>query len=280
MKKRIWKMAAMIAAIALILGLLWMGESLVGNPISKRRAQNAARQHLEAVYPGTDFVLDQVGYSFKDGGYYAHVTSPSSEDSAFTLAFDHWGKFRWDSYEDRVVHRENTARRVDLEYRQLAEKVLSQMEHYDPDGIQVARLELERRDWMQHEDCSPYAMAFEDLELDRVYDVGELGAQCGTVIFYVDTDDVTPEHAARLMLEIRRVMDQAGVGFRGLDLVLREPPKENAPRDKELHVEAFPYEDIVDEGLERRILEAHSRLEEKYAAMDQEKAAERNEADE
>ena len=203
MKKRIWKIAAMAAAIVLILGLLWMGESLVGNPISKHLAQNAAQKHLEEVYPGTDFVLDEVGYSFKDGGYYAHVKSPSSADSAFTLAFDHWGKFRWDSYEDRVVHRENTALRVDTEYRQLTKQVLSQMESYDPDGIQGARLELERREWMQNEDCLPCTMAFEDLELDRVYDVGALGAQCGTVIYYVDTDDVTREHAARLMLEIR-----------------------------------------------------------------------------
>ena len=279
MKKRIWKIAAMSAAVVLILGLLWLGESLVGNPISKHLAQNAAQQHLETVYPGTDFVLDEVGYSFKDGGYYAHVTSPSSEDSAFTLAFNHWGKFRWDSYEDRVVHRENTALRVDMEYRQLTKQVLSQIESYDPDGIQGARLELDRRDWMQYEDYSPYTMAFEDLELDRVYDVGELGSQCGTVIFYVDTDDVTPEHAARLMLEIRRVMDQAGVGFRGLDLVLREPLKENEPRDAGLQVEAFPYEDIFAEGLEKRILEAHLQLKEKYAAMDQEKAAEINEAD-
>ena len=155
MKKRFLKIAALAAAIALTLGLLWMGESLVGNPVSKHLAQKAARQHLETVYSDTDFEQEEVGYSFKDGGYYAHVKSPSSEDSAFTLAFDHWGDFRWDSYEDRVVHRENTALRVDLEYRQLAKQVLSQMESYDPEGIQGARLELDRRDWMQHEDCRP-----------------------------------------------------------------------------------------------------------------------------
>ncbi len=268
----------MAAAIVLILGLLWMGESLVGNPISKHLAKKAAQEHLETVYPDTDFVLDEVGYSFKDGGYYAHVKSPSSEDSAFTLTFNHWGKFRWDSYEDRVVHRENTARRVDMEYRQLTKQVLSQMESYDPDGIQYGTLDLNRKESLKNKDFRPYSMAFEDLELDRVYDVGELGARCGTVIYYVDTDDITPEHAAQLMLEIRRVMDQAGAGFQGLDLVLREPPKENAPYDKELHVEAFPYKDIYEEGLEERILEAHLQLEEKYAAMDQEKAAEINEA--
>lgn len=278
MKKRIWKIAAMSTAVVLILGLLWLGESLAGNPISKHLAQNAAQQHLETVYPSTDFVLDEVGYSFKDGGYYAHIISPSSEDSAFTMAFNHWGKFRWDSYEDRVVHRENTARRVDMEYRQLTSQVLSHMESYDPEGIQYGTLEFNRQEALEDGDCRPYSMAFEQLELDRIYDVGELGAQCGTVIFYVDTDDVTPEHAARLMLEIRRAMDQAGVGFRGLDLVLREPLKENEPRDAGLQVEAFPYEDIFEEGLEERILEVHLQLEGKYAAMDQEKAAEINEA--
>ncbi len=278
MKKRIWKIAALVAALALTLGLLWIGESLVGNPISKQLAQKTAQKHLETVYPGTDFVLEEVEYSFKDGGYYAHVNSPSSEDSTFTLAFNHWGKFRWDSYEDRVVHRENTAQRVDMEYRQLAEQALSQMESYDPDGIQYGTLELDRKEALENGDCRPYSMAFENLELDRVYDVGELGAQCGTLVFYVDTDNITPEYTAQLMLELRQAMDQAGVGFRGLDLVLREPPKEKGPRDMELHVEAFPYEDIYEEGLEKRIMEAHTRLEEKYAELDGEKAAEQSQA--
>lgn len=89
---------------------------MVGNPISKNLVQKTALKHLKTVYPSTGFVLEEVGYSFKDGGYYALVTSPSSEDSAFTLTFDHWGKLRWDNYEDRVVHRENTAHRVDMEF--------------------------------------------------------------------------------------------------------------------------------------------------------------------
>lgn len=277
MKKRIWKITAMLAAIALILGLLWFGESLVGNPISKQLAQKAAREHLETVYPGTDFVLEEVVYSFKDGGYYTNVNSPSSEDSTFTLAFNHWGKFRWDSYEDRVVQRENTARRVEKEYWQLADQVLSQMESYDPEGIQHGKLELDCRKALENGDCCPYSMAIEDLELDRVYDMGELGAQCGTMIYYVETNDITPEHAAQLMLEIRRLMDQAGVGFRGLNLVL-EPLKENGPRGTYLRVEAFPYEDIYEEGLEERLLEAHLRLEEQYATMEKQRTAEINEA--
>lgn len=278
MTKRIGKIAAMAAAIVLILGLLWFGETLAGNPISKNLAQKAAQKHLETVYPGTDFVLEEVEYSFKDGGYYADVISPSSEDSTFTLAFNHWGKFRWDSYEDRVVHRENTARRVEKEYWQLADQVLSQMESYDPEGIQHGKLELNCRKALEFGDGRPYSMAFEELELDRVYDVGELGAQCGTVVYYVDTENLTAEYAAQLMLEIRRLMDQAGVGFRGLDLVLQEPVKENEPRDTGLQVEAFPYEDIFEEGLEERIMEAYSQWEERYAELNREKTAEYNKA--
>lgn len=275
MKTKIWKIAALVAAAALTLGLLWIGESLVGNPVSKSLAQKAAEKRIAEKYADTDFVLEEVNYSFKDGGYYAHVHSPSSVDSDFSMGFNHWGEFRWDSYEDRVVHKENTARRVEMEYRKLAEEVLSQLEAYDPEGIQYGTLEFSRREALENGDCLPYTMAYEDLELDRVYDVGAMGAQCGRLIFYIDTDDITPAHAAGLMLEIRRVCDQAGLGFRGLDLVLQEPLPEEGPRQgPRINVENFPYEDIYEEGLEERIMKAHTQLEQKYAELDQQKEAE------
>lgn len=68
------------------------------------------------------------------------------------------------------------------------------------------------------------------------------------------------------------------MGFRGLNLVLRNPIKGNEALDRGLQVEAFPYEEIFEEGLEERIMEAHLQLEEKYVELDREKTAEMNKA--
>ena len=141
MKRKVWKTLALVVALALTAGLVWMGEGLVGNPICKHLAETAAQERLETVYAGTDFQIDRVGYSFKDSGYYAHVKSPTSMDSDFTIAFDHWGRFRWDSYEDRVLTRENVARRIEQEYFDLAKTVFAQLDSYDREGIQHGKLE-------------------------------------------------------------------------------------------------------------------------------------------
>ena len=85
MKKRILKISAFCLAIVLIFGVCWFANGLVGNPVSKMMAGSAAKKYLETNYPNTDYEVQEVSYSFKDGGYYAHVVTPSSMDGNFTL---------------------------------------------------------------------------------------------------------------------------------------------------------------------------------------------------
>ena len=109
MKKRILKIAALVFALVLIVGVCIFANGLVGNPISKAVATNTAEKHLEETYADKDFVIDRVIFSFKDGYYHAFITSPSSIDSNFTLVVDMWGNLRSDTYEDRVLSGWNTA---------------------------------------------------------------------------------------------------------------------------------------------------------------------------
>ena len=96
MKKRILKISALCLAILLIIGVCWFANGLVGNPISKMMARNAAEKYLETNYPNTDYAIEEVSYSFKDGGYYSHIVSPSSMDGNFTLRISMLGKIRGD----------------------------------------------------------------------------------------------------------------------------------------------------------------------------------------
>lgn len=274
MKKRTWKMLALLVSLVLIFGLLWFANGLLGNPISKHFALQAAQKRMHEMYSDTDYVLGEITYSFKDGGYYADVSSPSSKDSDFTMAFNWKGQFRWDSYEDRVVHRENTASRLEKEYQKCVEQVLTSSLFPYPGEIQYGILKLDRREAIKASAATD-TLAFEDLELDKVYDVSALGKQYGKLILYVDSDVVTMEQAAEMMLEIRRQMDDAGVGFRVLDFTLEQTVSEDEPRS-EIFINSgeFPYEDIYEEGLLERLQAADRAIKEEYAKQEAIKAEE------
>ena len=79
MKKRILKLTAFAAALALLAGVLWFSNGLLGNPVSKFLAARAAREYLAGQYPGADYQVESVNYSFKFGGYTAAVVSPVKE---------------------------------------------------------------------------------------------------------------------------------------------------------------------------------------------------------
>ena len=81
MKKKVLKIIALIVAIALIICIGLTANSLNGNPISKMLARRGANNYLEEHFPDTDYYIEDLGFSFKFTGYYAHVRSESSIDT-------------------------------------------------------------------------------------------------------------------------------------------------------------------------------------------------------
>ena len=69
MKKKILKIAALIIAVALIIGIGVVANALNGNPISKMLVRKAADAYLEEHYPNTDYYIETLGFSFKFTGY-------------------------------------------------------------------------------------------------------------------------------------------------------------------------------------------------------------------
>ena len=63
MKKKIWKMIALLVAIALIVVIFSFANSLVGNPVSKFLAKRGAEKYLEENYPQTDYYLEDLGFT-------------------------------------------------------------------------------------------------------------------------------------------------------------------------------------------------------------------------
>ena len=222
-------------------------------------ATNTVKNRLAEVYGDKDYEIERVTYSFKDGSYHAFIVSPSSPDSDFSMSLNMRGKLRWDSYEDRVLSGENTAARINKEYRDATEKVFTSPAFPYYTHIEYGDIEFNSREFAGAEDLPTYGLLTEDLVLDQIYDIRELGKAAGHLVLYVYDEDVSVEKAAEILLEVKHFMDAGGVSFHVIDLVLEYPkPVDDSPR-KEGRVETieFLYEDIYEEGMVERVAVAN-----------------------
>lgn len=272
MKKKTKKILALILAFALLVGVCVFANGVVGNPVSKWLATNTAENRLTEEYSDKDYEIERVTFSFKDGSYHAFIVSPSSPDSEFSMSLDMMGKLRWDSYEDRVLSGENTAARINKEYRAATENVFTSPAFPYYSHIEYGDIEFISREWVDAEDLPAYALFTEDLVLDQVYDIRELGKAAGHLVLYIYDEDVSVEKAAEILLEVKHLMNAGGVSFHVIDLVLEYPkPVDDSPR-KEGRVETmeFLYEDIYEEGLVERVDAANEAAIAHHAKVDAE----------
>lgn len=279
--KKILKITAFIVAIALLGTLAFFANALIGNPVSRYLATKTAKEHLSEHYGDTSYKIDEVIYSFKDGHYYAKVSAPDSIDGDFSIEVSMLGKLIDDHYDTYVADGTNTASRLDMDYRDLVDSVFqSDIFPYEAD-IDYGMLEFIPKSYftdeeihsevIKHRDTPWYGLVYEELIIDGVYDVRELGKQAGHIVLYVDTDDVTIEKACEVLLTTKKLLDDAGIGFYCMDLVVEYPrTADEAPVRKEgrINVDNFLYSDIYEEGLYERVKAAHEELEAYYAEQD------------
>lgn len=255
MKKRILKIAAFCLAVVLIVGVCWFANGLVGNPFSKMMARHSAEKYLEANYPNTDYTIDELSYSFKDVGYYAHIVSSSSMDGNFTLRISMLGQIRADDYPYRVEEHGNVAGRLFNEYRDMVDTVLDSYAY--PYTISMGFGDLEF-DLELGDEPVEGALTRSDLVNDKFYNVGALGAKNGELVLYIDSDIVTNEKAAEILLKTKELMDQSGISFHSVNLVLQYPPydeeKSYERPEGEINLKDFLYADIYEEGLIDRVI--------------------------
>ena len=254
MKKRILKIAAFVFAIILIAGVCVFANALVGNPISKAIAKNTAEKHLEENYADKDFEIDGVVFSFKHGYYHAYISSASSVDSSFTLAIGLNGKLIEDYYEAHVLSGRNTADRIDRDYREMVDKVLNSKAFPYNTHIEYGDFEFYPREHLEEHTVPEYALITEDLTLDAFYDVNELGAKHGMLTIYIEDNTVTIERLSEILLDVKRIFDDAGVKFYMIDCVLEYPKTEDGTeREGRVEVQEFLYADIYEDGMFERV---------------------------
>ena len=275
MKKHI-RIIGIVLVIALIAVLIWFGNTMMGNPVSHALASKAAKAYLSDRFSDTDYEMERITYSFKDGRYHAFMVSPTSIDGDFSVCFSMMGEYCYDTY-DSVQDGWNTAQRLNSEYRKLTDTILNDpalpYDNTQVYSIMFGELEIYPKEFIDDpnvHDIPDYSLVQDDLELNKIYDIKELGALAGHLILYVDNEVISVEETARIMLDFRSMFDEADIPFYAMDFVLRHPRTEDGQSDdEEIRINDFLYQDIYEEGLTDRIETAIEETAAYYAMLDQ-----------
>lgn len=258
MKKKILKVLALVVAIALIIGVGLFANALVGNPVSKYLATKTANEYIAKTYSDKDFIIEEVNYDFKTGGYYARVTSPTSIDSHFSLSLDFTGKLKLDCYDD-VTTGWNTAMRLEDDYRNAVKAITESKDFSEKYFIAYGEIPCILSDYPIDEEHPEYALQKEELVIDKIYDIKEVAAEHGKLVLYAYDDEVTHERLAELLLDVKNKFDNSGVTFKAVDFVLEPPKAEGEPMmsDEQIQIRNFYYSDIYEDGLVERVKKAN-----------------------
>lgn len=121
----ILKILAVVAALALASGILFITNAFVGNPISAMMANKAINKYVKQNYSHLDLEVEKSNYNFKNSSYVAWVKSKTSIDTKFTIEYGD-GKVKWDRYETDVLGKFNTLQRLSDEYSYIAKNIIAE----------------------------------------------------------------------------------------------------------------------------------------------------------
>lgn len=273
MKKIALTLVSILLALMLVFGCMIV-LAFYGNPISYLLAKNTAEKYVSENYADTDFVVESVSYGFKDGNYYAFITSPSSIDTHFTLYIRYDGVFLYDCYEDHVVSGHNTAQRINNAYRKAVDGLLESDTF--PYECYIAYGDIQFGSSIEVGHVPTPTIPYEELQLDHDYDYNDFAARAGRIVIYLNSEDVTAEHLAEILIETRKAFDEAGISFSLIDFVLQSSTVLDSNGVDYLRIEVmdFKYEDIYSDGMVDRVIESNNYANSYYDAMDAEKFGE------
>ena len=255
MKKNL-KIGICALALALLAGLVYLVNLFTGYPVSYFLVQNAANRHLAKTYPYTDFVAKKPEYSLKRGGFLVQGTSPTSQDSHFSLTYDLGAHLQNDTYEKQVTSGLNTALRLSQEYSQLAKLVLSNaLFPFDVSGNASFESAISGDSQLLEEPGTPPDQwDFGLLIPDQEYKLADLAARYGILYLDVTAEEVSAQTAAAALLKAKEVLEMTDVPFFCAEIWVHTPQQsDGGTRAKELHLMNFAWDDIYEDGMVDRV---------------------------
>lgn len=254
------KILAGVLAFALIGIMIYFALGLMGNPISKMIVDRAAEKYVAKNYGDLDLKLEDSVYNLKDGTYIVDASSDRSIDTHFQMNFTGTGKFDHDSYKEAVLEKWNTWQRINDEYDDLVMTVLKDDLPYKENNS-MGQL----RDVYEN---------FDHLELDKTYDIKEVGKEEGKLIINIESESLDKETMSEVLLGIKNIFDEKEVPFYSIDLSVEKPRAEDQPSEERIEIIDFLYEDIYIENLQERVEENIENTKELFEEQNTEKQEE------
>lgn len=257
---KVFRVIAMIIAVAATAWLIWFGCALNGNPVSYFIVKSNSQKYVAENYPG--FEVSNPGYSFKNGHYYVRINKPGSEDFSFTASFAQNGKYLYDNYDSCIANGFNTRTRLNTRYRELVKSVLENPANPFETKIGFGELlfarDLEEDSFPAHD----FSIPTDILEPDGLYDIAALGEIGGVLDICVYSEDKSPERAAEILRELDALMTKGGVTFRAIDLTLESSDR------KYYTAENIHREEISENDLAQIVIEKHNAYKERLANIE------------
>jgi len=257
--KRKTKIILKIVFIILIAVILFFINCFEGNIISKFLADRSAKTYIEENYPGMEF--SESSYSVKTGKYHVLIKSPISIDTHFGISISLMGEIYSDSYEEKVLSKWNTYNRIDREYANIVGTIFDSDDFIYESDMSFGWLTLKEKD-------------IEELEIDKIYDMKELGRMSGNIVLEIEDEEINAKRASEILLSIKDMFDKQDVLFYTIDFSLEEPKMEEEKDFYDIEkfsVNEFLYSDIYEKGLIERLGKAAKDLEEYYKMGDSKK---------
>lgn len=262
------KKISILVMIAVIIGpILYFINEMWGNPVSKVVAKHKTKDYLEDHYELQNLRIDYVVYNFKMNAYSAYVVSDTSMDIHFSVYVSKLGKVLGDSYDD-VVSGWNTYSRLEDRYRDMVDTVMKNQNLSVNSDINFGTIKLREKDEYSEVTNIEFGIEMSSLEIDKQYDMNELGSSAGHIIYYVVDQDVSIEKACEILLGVKEAFDEDKVPFYAIDFVLREGDEKPAMDGARIHIKEFLYTELYPENLKERVQLAHDQLSASYAEKD------------
>lgn len=93
------RIVALAAAIFLIWGVLWAGNEVFGNPVTKARAESHIEGYLDGRWPEEQFYIAELSRDMYASSYHGEIRSETDATVAFNVAwrrgeiiYDTWGE--------------------------------------------------------------------------------------------------------------------------------------------------------------------------------------------
>ncbi len=115
--KIIRKILAGVAGLFIIGSILMFYNAFNGNFITGMYYKSKVDKYIAETYPDKNYEVSSYSYEFKTGEYYFAVIDPDSEDGCFKAYYINYGKTVVDTYNDDVLHLNNTLMRLEKELR-------------------------------------------------------------------------------------------------------------------------------------------------------------------